>query len=496
MNGSRGFTLGFRLIASFGALLGLVAILGGIAMVTIQGLGGSLDFAVNSSAGKMRLLSEMESGVELMRIHAGLAEISLLNSQNAGKALGEVYGTACTSCHTADRVNSNQQIFENASKDVLRKASEFQSFSLSSKERQALDDLVNVVTAWTPFYQQYLSLAGKDKFPDAHVIMVEQIYPLLQRLSQSSAVLNAEQEAALGKLRRDSDKEAAVSLWRVAIAVVLALLAGLLGLWVVKRVSTTLRSRAEELLEMSAQVAGTAGEISESNESLAQGASEQAASIEETSAATAEIHGATRDNVERTASAAEVIAAEALVAAEADEKLNAALASMKEMVVSSERISRIIRTIDEIAFQTNILALNAAVEAARAGEAGLGFSIVAEEVRNLAKRSAVAAKDTAELVSGSVESSNAASARLEEVTKLVRVMTGRITGVKEQIDEVNQSGQQQARGLDQIAKSMEQMEQLTASTAAQTEERAAASVQLSAQSAALRDVVAGLRSMF
>jgi methyl-accepting chemotaxis protein len=247
---------------------------------------------------------------------------------------------------------------------------------------------------------------------------------------------------------------------------------------------------------MSSQLAVTAGEISQSNEALAQGASEQAASIEETSAATSELDGATRDNVTRASAAAEAISAEAQVALQADQKLNEALESMKEMVSASERISRIIRTIDEIAFQTNILALNAAVEAARAGDAGLGFNIVAEEVRNLAQRSATAAKETEELVSGSVASSGAASARLEEATKIVRAMTGHITDVKRQIDEVHQIGQQQARGLDQITATMSQMEKVTSATAAQAQERAAASVELTSQSTALRDVVAGLRRMF
>ena len=326
---SRKFTLGFRLIASFSALLGLVAVLGGFAIVTIQGLGGSLDFAVNSSARKMRLLAGMESGMELMRIHAGLAEISLLNSRNAGKGLGEVYGTDCTSCHTADRVTSNRQIFESASTRVLQQANEFRRFPLSAKGKPARDDRGRAVTSWTPLYQQYLSLAGKNEFPQAHVIMVEQIYPLLGKLSQTSEVLNSEQEQALGVLQKGSARQAGASFWRVALAVGLALFVGSLGLWVVRQVSGTLLARAGELLEMSAQVASTAGEISESNESLAQGTSQQAASIEETSAATAEIHVATRDNVERTAAAAQAMAAEAQVALEADQKLNEALASMK-----------------------------------------------------------------------------------------------------------------------------------------------------------------------
>jgi methyl-accepting chemotaxis protein/methyl-accepting chemotaxis protein-1 (serine sensor receptor) len=498
--GLRRITFGAKLYGSFGALLLLVAVLGGLALTTIRSLGGSLDYAVNSSAKKATLIAAMHTGIVEMRVHAALAEISLLNTKIAAGALGMVSGTECSSCHTLDRVDANRQEFETVAARVTHEADEIRKFPLSSKERQALDTLASGVASWTSLYRRYLSLGEQKDFPQGHDIMVDRVYPLVATLDQATDALAQEQKSAMGSLQADSARQAVASLWRVAAAAVLALAAGFGGMLLVRLAGRTLGLRADALLEMSREVATAAGEISQSNQALAQSASQQAASIQQTSAATSDIHGHTRQNLELARSAAEAMSAEAEAATEADGKLNEALGSMHEMVADSDRISRIIKTIDQIAFQTNILALNAAVEAARAGESGLGFSVVADEVRNLARRSADAAKETADLVSSSVASSAAASARLEDVTNLVRAMTGRITAVKRQIDELNDSGRQQATGLDQIARSVSEMEQLTAASAAQAQERLTASQQLSdalsSQSAALSDVVDGLRSMF
>jgi methyl-accepting chemotaxis protein/methyl-accepting chemotaxis protein-1 (serine sensor receptor) len=498
--GLRRITFGAKLFGSFGALLVLVAVLGGMALTTIRSLGGSLDYAVNSSAKKATLIAAMHTGVVEMRVHAALAEISLLNTKIAPGALGMVSGTECTSCHTLDRVDANRQAFETAAARVTHQADDLRRFSLSSKESQALGTLSAGVASWTSLYRQYLSLDEQKNFPQGHDIMVDQVYPLVAKLDQATDVLAEEQKNAMASLQADSARQAGASLWRVAAAAGLALAAGLGGVCLVRLAGRTLGHRADALLEMSREVATAAGDISLSNQALARSASQQAASIQQTSAATSEIHGHTRHNLDLARSAAEAMSAEAQAATEADAKLNQALASMHEMVADSDRISHIIRTIDQIAFQTNILALNAAVEAARAGESGLGFSVVADEVRNLARRSADAAKETADLVSSSVASSASASSRLEDVTNLVRAMTGRITAVKQQIDDLNASGQQQASGLDQIARTVSQMEQLTAASASQAQERLTASQQLSdalsSQSAALSEVVDGLRSMF
>jgi methyl-accepting chemotaxis protein/methyl-accepting chemotaxis protein-1 (serine sensor receptor) len=155
--------------------------------------------------------------------------------------------------------------------------------------------------------------------------------------------------------------------------------------------------------------------------------------------------------------------------------------------------------IDEIAFQTNILALNAAVEAARAGEAGLGFAVVADEVRNLAQRCAQAARDTAGLIEDSISTLRDGHARLDQmagnVRGNVRAMTENLAKVKSLVDEVNMGSQEQARGMEQIARAAMQMEQVTQRTAASAQESASAGTDLNSHADALRALVHEMRDM-
>ena len=171
------------------------------------------------------------------------------------------------------------------------------------------------------------------------------------------------------------------------------------------------------------------------------------------------------------------------------------MVSMNEINASSDKISKIIKVIDEIAFQTNILALNAAVEAARAGEAGMGFAVVADEVRNLAQRSAQAAKDTAGLIEESIAKSKDGKTKLGQVAAAVRSVTESASKVKTLVDEVKLGSEEQARGIEQVSKAITQMEHVTQTTAANAEETASASEELSAQSETLRAIVGRLNGM-
>jgi methyl-accepting chemotaxis protein len=174
---------------------------------------------------------------------------------------------------------------------------------------------------------------------------------------------------------------------------------------------------------------------------------------------------------------------------DANGSLRQMISSMAEINASSEKISKIIRVIDEIAFQTNILALNAAVEAARAGEAGMGFAVVADEVRNLAHRSAQAAKDTAALIEESIAKTAEGGQKLNLVAKSIQQITGSAAQVKSLIDEIEAGSHEQARGIEQITGAVTEMEQVTQRSAASAQQSAAASEELAAQARRLTESI-------
>jgi methyl-accepting chemotaxis protein len=169
--------------------------------------------------------------------------------------------------------------------------------------------------------------------------------------------------------------------------------------------------------------------------------------------------------------------------------------AMDGINTSSEKISHIIKVIEQISFQTNILALNAAVEAARAGEAGMGFAVVAEEVRSLAGRCATAAQETSTLVEDCLLKSRSGKVMVKEVATEIRSITGESAKMKGMVDEINVGSAEQSRGIEQISKTIMHMEQITQSNAASAEETAAAAGELTGQAGVVRDIVVRLSAL-
>jgi len=272
-------------------------------------------------------------------------------------------------------------------------------------------------------------------------------------------------------------------------------LVGVLSFFVTRSLSRTLSQTLEATSQAAQEVAAAAGQVSTSSQSLSQGATEQAASLEESSASMEEMAAMTRKNSENSVSAAGMMNEMARQVEDSNSSLKEMVKSMGAIKNSSEKVAKILKTIDEIAFQTNILALNAAVEAARAGEAGMGFAVVADEVRNLAQRSAQAAKDTATLIEESIANSNDGNAKLEQVASAITGITEKTVRVKTLVDEVSEAAGQQTQGIDQVTQAISQMEKITQNTAATAEESAAAAEEMNAQAETMRELVATLRAV-
>jgi len=244
-----------------------------------------------------------------------------------------------------------------------------------------------------------------------------------------------------------------------------------------------------QVTEAVGQVSSASGEISNGAQALAEGANEQASSLEEVSSSLEEMSSMTKQNADNS-NQAKILATEARSAANSgDASMKKMAEAIKEIKQSSDNTAKIIKSIDDIAFQTNLLALNAAVEAARAGEAGKGFAVVAEEVRNLAMRSAEAAKNTANMIEESVKNADGGVKIAEEVATALNQIVDRAQKVGDLIAEIAAASNEQAIGIEQVNTAVAQMNQVTQSNAANSQESASAAEELSAQAGELAKMV-------
>lgn len=241
--------------------------------------------------------------------------------------------------------------------------------------------------------------------------------------------------------------------------------------------------------EAAQQVSTGSGQVSDGAQGLAQGATEQASSLEELSAAIREI----KDEVERTT--LRIQDTNALVGQAGDHveasnhSMSQMLHAMDDISRSSGEISNIIKTIDDISFQTNILALNAAVEAARAGEAGKGFAVVADEVRNLASKSSAAVKNTTELINESLRAVKQGTEIARETAEKLQQVVSNTSQITDNVKEIERASTQQNQGIQQISITIDQISDVVQTNSATAEESAAASEELSGQAALLRNLV-------
>lgn len=253
----------------------------------------------------------------------------------------------------------------------------------------------------------------------------------------------------------------------------------------VERLNRTIRDVADN----AANASSSSQQLASASEAIASGAQEQAASLEETSASLEQITATVRQSADNAQQASQLAVSSKDAAVQGQAVVAQAITAMSEINAASAKIADIISTIDEIAFQTNLLAVNAAVEAARAGDEGRGFAVVASEVRSLAQRSAVAAKEIKVLIQDSLRKVDAGSALVNRSGETLQGIVGSVKRVTDIVGEMAATATEQSTGIEQVSNAMTQLDQVTQSNSAQTEELSATAQSLSEQAGNLLDLV-------
>lgn len=295
---------------------------------------------------------------------------------------------------------------------------------------------------------------------------------------------------------KSGDNNADSAVLYTSIALAIAVIFAVFIAWqVTSSTNKGLRALAANLDRGALQTASAARQVSMSSNQLSSGSSEQASSVEETSTALEEMSSMIRSTSEN-AQKAKSLASEARSEAETGRNImDEMMKAMKAIDTSSAEVAKIVKNIDEIAFQTNILALNAAVEAARAGEAGAGFAVVADEVRSLAQRSAAAAKETAEKIEAAIANSRSGSICSTKVGESLKLIAEKVSSTDSLVADIANAASEQAQGIQQVNNAMSQMDKVTQSNAASAEESASAAEELDSQAETMKDLVGELRKL-
>ena len=462
--------LSTKLLGAVGTILACAVLLGTYATIVINRLSHSMDYTVNVGA-KRRL--------HVFQVYAGGLKMQSLDRAIMLRAITQ----------SADVLEARKQQYQEAVDASEKSLSDYRALLEDEGERQGYETLRANLQQLKAAHTELLAQLDKQQFDQLQKVMDNRVLPGAEVLTTTAQTLFNKENQRLEARSVKAEAEAASGRWLVALFTAVCLAIGVALFFVVRRISNTLRVLAATMSEGAGEVAAAASQVAGMSQSLAQASSEQAASLEETAASGHDLASMTRKNAEHTSQASESVMETGKQVDLAHGALEAMVGSMQQINLSSGKISKIIRVIDEIAFQTNILALNAAVEAARAGEAGMGFAVVADEVRNLAQRCAQAAKDTAGLIEESIQTTTEGGAKLALVVDAIQGIRRQAAQMQESVRMVSTGSREQSRHIEQISGSVAQMQAVTQKNAASAEQGAAASQQMNAYAESMRTAV-------
>jgi methyl-accepting chemotaxis protein/methyl-accepting chemotaxis protein-1 (serine sensor receptor) len=469
-------TIGTRLGLGLSAVLAL-AVLSGLTAIGVNvSLARELRQTVEQTARKQMLAGQILAiSAEMEALDRGVATSSMLQQKQ--------------------RATEFERTYRDAEQRVASVIQEFARLNNTDKTRGRVLAVAAVQKDLISSQDQFIHMLAGDQMDQALAKFDSDVLPQLGRMGEMARALVSDQESELQARSDSADRTQTRSLWIVILAALACAASCLAMFGVVRKITARLRTMTSDLARCATGVSAAAVQISAASVELADGSSRQAASLEETSASSQELSSMTKVNSTSAQEATVLMQDADNQVTEANRTLEQMVQSMGAIRAAAEKIAKIIKIIDEIAFQTNILALNAAVEAARAGDAGMGFAVVADEVRSLAGRCAQAARDTAELIAESIHSTHEGTARLDHVTTAITAMTDSSAKAKRLVDQVCSSSGEQARGITQIADALSEVDRLTQRASAHAQESAATSESMREQAQAMSNVTRELVEM-
>lgn len=459
--------LGVRILLGFGLIMVIVVILVGVSLYSMKKVSIKLNEIINNT--------------EKVRLANVIKRSSLVVSKDTRGSIVFKGDPAILELEKKETAVVRADIM--SSLETIGKITD-------KEEKEQLQKFIDLMNVTKPYNTEVAELIYAGKYEEAAVVMGNKAEPLMRDSLNSIEDFCSFIEKRTMEADREAMRTFSNSYFLLLVLGIICILLSIVCTYVITRSITKPINRiVASLTESSSQVASASNQLSSSSQQLAEGSAEQSSSLEETSSTLEESASTIQQSTENTRQATLLSEQAKEAADEGNVEMQEIAGSMNEIKKSSDQIAKIIKVIDDIAFQTNILALNAAVEAARAGEAGMGFAVVAEEVRNLAQRSAQAAKDTV----GIIENNIGLSEKGVTVTRKFQETLGKITTqakkMNELMAEIDASSREQSQGIFQINKALVQMATVVQQNAINAEESASASEELSTQAQNLKEMV-------
>ncbi len=470
----KNWTIGSRIIVGFSTLIVLTMLLGGSALWRLNSTKDALHNLAKNSMPSLVLMAEIiDDGQEQM-----LAQLDTINSEDPAA------------------IAKADALVDEKDKSIQAHLASYKELISDAEDRQLYEKIVSAYAAVTELRPKLKELHRQGNADEYKKLFLQTQITNYEHFSEAASKDFAYNVKQGEKAGQDGETQANAGLFSTKIIIgVVLVIALLIAIAMIRSINSALRAISTNLEEGSLRTASAAKQVLSASQSLSTGATEQAAAIEETSASLEEMSTMIRTTAD-SAQQAKALAAEARGVAENGTKtmteMNQAMTAIDS---SSAEVAKIVKNIDEIAFQTNILALNAAVEAARAGEAGAGFAVVADEVRSLAQRSAAAAKETADKIEAAISNSRRGTECTALVGKALLQISEKVSATDALVGNIARAASEQSQGISQIGTAINQMETVSQTNSASAEQSASSAQELEAQAENLKNQVLKLGAL-